>query len=178
MRYLACLALLVLAVQGPAFADSQGPGESTAHDKDVEDPAQLAVGVGWFDVAKRDDNAADFRLEYRSSLSYLRIRPWLGLEATSDGAIYGIAGILRDIDILERWVLTPVVGVGFYHDGGGKNLGSTLEFRVQGDLAYRFNDGSRLALSFSHISNARIGGNNPGSEIVSLYYLIPLDRLL
>ena len=77
----------------------------------------------------------------------------------------------------EHWVLTPSVGVGAYHRGDGKDMGSVHLFRVQGDLAYVFDEGSRLALSISHLSNARTSNQNSGAEIITIYYMIPLERL-
>ncbi len=64
--------------------------------------------------------------------------------------------------------MTPGFGVGAYHDGGGgKDLGSVLAFRSQIVLAYCFDDRSRLAVAFSRISNASVGDDNPGSEILT-----------
>lgn len=137
----------------------------------------IALGAGYYDFAKRSDTAADFRLEYRSDFELLMFQPWLGLEATTDGAVYGMAGWFVDFNLAPHWILTPSAGVGAYHDGGGKNLGSILEFRVQAEISYRFEDESRLSFAFSHLSNARLGGNNPGAEILTLYYMVPLNRL-
>ena len=105
------------------------------------------------------------------------VKPWAGLEVTSDGAVYGLGGILADIALGPSVRLTPSLGVGAYHDGGGKDLGHTVEFRSQIELAYRFEGGPRLGLAFGHISNASLGDDNPGTEILTLYYMIPLDAL-
>ncbi len=149
---------------------------AAAQDGEAE-PALIALGIGYYDFAQGDDAAADFRLEYRSDLALWLIKPWAGLEATSDGAFYGLAGLLADIRLGRRLVLTPSLGVGTYHEGGGKDLGSVLEFRSQLELAWRFDDASRLGLAVSHISNASVGKDNPGTEILTLYYAFPLERL-
>ena len=99
------------------------------------------------------------------------------LEGTSDGAIYGLGGILMDVFFGRRLVLTPSFGAGAYFDGDGKDLGSVIEFRSQVELAYRFNDRSRLGVAISHISNASIGSDNPGTEIVTIYYSIPFEKV-
>ncbi len=99
------------------------------------------------------------------------------MEVTTDRAVYSVGGLFVDLELDPHWVLTPSAGVGYYYDGGGKNLGAAVEFRLQAELAYRFENESRLAFAFSHISNARIGGNNPGTEVLTLYYMIPLDRI-
>jgi hypothetical protein len=144
----------------------------------AQDPSFLTVGVGYFDINKQDNAAADFRLEYRHGEKFWIFKPWAGVEATSDGGFYGAAGILMDIYFGKRVVLTPSFGAGYYANGSGKDLGHAVEFRSQIELGYRFDDRSRLSLAFSHISNASIGDDNPGVEILNLYYSLPLDGLL
>jgi len=141
------------------------------------EPALLALGLGYYDIRAKDDTAADFRLEYRSDLALWIFRPWIGLEATSDGAIYGLGGFLADIPLGSRFRLTPSLGAGAYHNGDGKDLGHAVQFRSQIELAYRFEDGQRLAVAFSHISNASLSNQNPGTEILTLYYMVPFDLL-
>ena len=142
----------------------------------AEDPSFISVGVGWFDINDNED-ALDLRVEYRSKAKIFDlVKPWVGVEITSDIAAYGVAGILADIFFGRRFVLTPSFGVGVYADGDGKDLGSAVEFRSQIELGYRFDDRSRLSFAFSHISNAHLTDQNPGSEIATIYYHIPLDR--
>ena len=52
-----------------------------------------------------------------------------------------------------------------------------MEFRSTIELGYRFDDRSRLSLAFGHLSNAGIGDSNPGTEVLTLYYHLPIDRL-
>ena len=142
-----------------------------------DDPAFLSLGLGYFDVNERDEDAVDFRVEYRHGQKLWIFKPWVGVEATTDGALYGVGGILVDIFFGRRVVVTPSFGAGAYYDGDGKDLGSTIEFRSQIELAYRFNDRSRLGVALSHISNAGIGDDNPGTEILTLYYSIPFGKI-
>lgn len=141
------------------------------------DPSYLSLGAGWFDVNEQDDEAADFRLEYRDRRGLWLFKPWAGLELTSDGGLWAGGGPLIDLHLGERLVLTGSFGVGAYEDGDGKPLGATTEFRSQAEVAWRFQDRSRLALAFSHISNAGLGDDNPGTEILTLYYHVPVSRL-
>lgn len=147
-----------------------------------DDSALISVGVGYFDAlrALKDDDAddaADFRLEYRHNEKLWIFKPWAGIEATSEGGIWGGAGLLVDIYFGKHVVLTPNFGVGFFEEGSGLDLDSALEFRSQLELAYRFEDHSRLGFAISHISNAGIGDSNPGTEIATLYYHLPLEKL-
>lgn len=141
------------------------------------DPSFLSVGVGVYDVVEGLDRAADFRLEYRHGDGLWIFKPWAGVEATSDGAVFGVLGFLTDFYFGRRIVVTPSVGVGAYHDGDGLDLGGIFEIRSQLEVAYRFDDRSRLGLAFSHISNAETGSRNPGTEVVSVYYSLPLNKL-
>jgi hypothetical protein len=142
----------------------------------AQEPSFLSVGAGWYDF-NDDQDAIDLRVEYRSGHKIFgRVKPWIGLEVTSDVAAYGVGGILADIFFGRRIVLTPSFGVGVYTDGDGKDLGSAVEFRSQLELGYRFDDRSRLALAVSHISNAHLTEQNPGTEIATIYYHLPLDR--
>ena len=52
-----------------------------------------------------------------------------------------------------------------------------MEFRSQLEIAYRFDDRSRLGLAISHYSNASLGDTNPGTESAMIYYSVPLDKL-
>ena len=45
------------------------------------------------------------------------------------------------------------------------------------DVAYRFDDGARLGVKFSHISNARIHESNEGAESFLLTYSMPLGNM-
>ena len=143
----------------------------------AEDPSFVSFGAGYYDINKQDNTAADFRLEYRHGEKFWIFKPWIGVEGTSDGAIYGAAGVLVDIFFGKRVVITPSIGAGYYEKGDGKDLGHEIEFRSQIEIAYRFDDRSRLGLAFSHISNASIGDENPGVEVLNVYYSLPLDGL-
>src|SRR3546814_14879682 len=50
-----------------------------------ETPAVISVGTGWYDLIHQDDEAVDFRLEYRHGEDFLYLKPWSGLEVTTDG---------------------------------------------------------------------------------------------
>jgi len=159
----------VLAVFALAAAVMAAPASA-------QEPSFLSIGIGWYDI-NDDKDAVDLRVEYRSKAKFLGfVKPWVGVEVTSDAAAYGVAGVLTDIFFGRRIVLTPSFGVGVYADGNGKDLGSAIEFRSQLELGYRFDDRSRMALAFGHISNAHLTDQNPGSEILTVYYHLPLDR--
>jgi lipid A 3-O-deacylase len=169
------LGLVVGLVVGLALAMAGVPaGAARAADGE---PAFLSLGVGYYDIVHQDDPAADFRLEYRHDRGVWLLKPWAGVEATSDGAVYGVGGIYLDLVVMDHLAVTPSFGVGAYANGGGRDLGNTVEFRSQIELAYRFQDRSRLGVAFGHISNAGLGDINPGVEILDVYYHLPFTTL-
>lgn len=163
MALAAAATAAAMGISGPALA---------------EDPDFLVIGGGWYDF-NDDQDAADFRVEYRSDYKIAGfLKPWVGIEGTSEQAVYGLGGLLMDIYFGRRWVLTPSFGAGLYADGSGKDLGSTIEFRSQLEFGYRFDDWSRLSVAVSHISNAGLDDNNPGTEIATIYYHIPFSDVV
>ena len=173
MSKLAGTAFGLLAVATTAAA--QAPAERTH---------LLSVSTGYFDILDNADNSAvDLRLEFRPDFAFLldtamlQLKPFAGFEATSDGMFYALGGVLLDMRLGDRFVLTPSFGASAYADGDGPDLGHTVEFRSQLELGYRFRNESRLSLAFSHISNASLGDQNPGVEILSVYYHFPLHAI-
>jgi len=164
---------LVGALLIAAATVAVGVGESRA-----EEPDFISVGAGYYDLFD-DESAGEFRLEYRFSEEnkLLFFTPFVGATATTDGGTYGYGGVGIDIFFGRRWVLTPNFAAGIYGNGDGKDLGSAIEFRSGVELAYRFDDYSRLGLSFTHISNAGIDERNPGVESLVLVYSVPFNVL-
>lgn len=156
-------------------------------------PDLLGFSVGRYDALRDNDRtrrAIDFRAEYRSGLSLLpliapqtfngwdktfQIRPMAGIEATSDGALYGFGGFVFDIFLTRNIFLSPNEVVGLYYRGNGKRLGSFVEFRSTFEAGYRFDNNMRLSASLGHISNAGLTSYNPGTEIISGHLYIPTD---
>ena len=140
-----------------------------------DDPHFLTLAAGYYDI-NDDMGAAEFRAEFRARDKLWIFKPFGGVMGTSDAAIYGYAGFLVDVYFGRRIVLTPSLAAGLYENGNGKDLGHIVEFRSSMELSWRFDDRSRLGLSFYHLSNASLDDNNPGTEVLSLSYSIPLGH--
>lgn len=143
----------------------------------ADDPAFLNLGAGYYDI-NDDEEAGEFRAEYWSDWRLLLFKPFVGVSATTDRAVYGYLGLRMDLYFGRRWMLIPSAAVGAYEDGDGKDLGHTIEFRTGAEIAYRFDDRSRLGIAFHHISNADLGDKNPGTEILTLNYAIPINKII
>ena len=150
-------------------------------------------GLGIYDIkfdGSDKNQAIDFRYEYRSDKSLLDIgpeednffflKPFVGLEFTSDSASYFLTGIYFEDNLGElfegnnsKYFFTPSFGAGIYNDGSGKKLGNDLQFRTSLEVSYELKNKNRIGISFSHISNANLANKNPGVEILSISYHIP-----
>lgn len=143
-----------------------------------DDPDYLTVSAGWFDFNRKKDEGAEFRLEYRSDYKLWELKPFATLAVASNGMTFIGAGVLMDIYFGKRWVLTPSFAPTWWR---GKtdtlNMGHAVEFRSQMELAYRFDDRSRLGISLSHYSNASLGSYNPGTETLMVNYSIPFSKI-
>ncbi len=135
----------------------------------------INFAIGYYDVFDEQDGF-DVRAEYRSnSIVFIEhLKPWAGIEITSEGSIWGGGGLLYDVNLQDNWYFTPSLGVGLYSDGGSdKDLDHLVEFRSQLEISYKFESENRIGLSFSHMSNAGLGDSNPGTEVISLNWSYP-----
>jgi len=150
-------------------------------------------GLGIYDVkfdGSTSNNATDIRYERRfdntlidigpEKDNFFYLKPFAGVEYTSDSAFYLISGIYLEDNIGDlitgkdnNWNFTPSFGVGYYDNGNGKKLGSKIEFRTTLEFSYQLSNKDRIGISFGHISNANIGDKNPGAEIISISYQKP-----
>ncbi len=153
-----------------------GAAEAQGISLDGSDGSLLELGAGGYDIL-HNYTAGMFRGEYRFASDLFYLHPLVGAEVTTDGSVYGYAGLALNIYFGSNWVLTPNEAVGLWSRGDGKELGSTVEFRSGAEFDYRFEDTSRIGFSFHHISNAGIGKHNPGEEEALIVYSLALPGL-
>lgn len=128
-----------------------------------------AVSLGQFDVA-RDEKPFEGGLQFRFpafSFGSLELTPAVGAAANEDESFWIYGALRYDFELSERWVVTPTVGVSFYEEGDGKDLGGPAEFRTGLEIAYRLRRG-RLGVLFYHLSNAGLYDHNPGANSLTL----------
>ncbi len=138
-------------------------------------PAVFSVGVGYADIRDGDNESADFRLEYRHGEDFLYLKPFAGVSIDSKGGKWAGIGVLMDFVFYDQFIVTGSIGPGAWDNGDSKDLGHALQFRSQIELGYQFEGKSRLSVAFSHLSNASLSSQNPGIEVLSLYYHLPFD---
>jgi hypothetical protein len=166
-RIIPAVAAVVLAL-GAGLSAGAANADSVPYD-----PALLVVGAGAYNIFQ-DDKDAVFRGEYRFGTRIFYIRPILGVEVNSGGGVYAYGGFGFNLPITDHIVLFPSAAFGYWERGSSKNLGAHEEFRTGGEIAWRFDDASRIGVSLHHISNAGITQRNPGVEEALVEYSIPL----
>ena len=144
----------------------------------ADDPAYVSIGAGAYDWNRKKDPGAEVRLEYRHDKKLFGlVKPFAAVAGSnSSNSFFLGAGVLMDVYFGKRFVVTPSFAPHYYNGGNAKlDLDYALEFRSQLEMAYRFDDRSRLGVAVSHYSNASLGKTNPGTESAMLYYSIPVD---
>ncbi|MEK9726052.1 MAG: acyloxyacyl hydrolase [Rhodospirillaceae bacterium] len=144
----------------------------------ADDPDYLTLSAGWFDANRKKDQGAEFSLEYRSDKKFWWFKPFVHAAGVTNGMTFLGAGVLIDVYFGRRWVVSPSFAPTWWRGKTSDlDLGHALEFRSRLEVAYRFDDRSRLGLSISHSSNASLGGSNPGTESVMVNYSVPFDKV-
>jgi lipid A 3-O-deacylase len=162
----------VIIVAGAAVIILIAASFANTHEND---PSFITLAGGWFDFNRKHDEGAEFRLEYRSNKKIWLFKPFVTSAVASNGMTFVGAGVLVDIYLGPNWVVTPSFAVTWWQSKTKDlDLGHPIEFRSQMELAYRFKTRSRLGLSISHYSNAKLAKKNPGTEALMLNYSSPV----
>lgn len=141
----------------------------------VENSSFLGLSVGLYD-AFDVEKAPAFNMEYQPGLRIAGfIQPLIGALATTKGTVYGYAGLGFPLKLGSRLVFTPSVSAGAYHDGAGKDLGQTIAYSAGAEIGWRLDNNGRVGLRGFVITNGDSSDHNDRTEIVSLFYSMPLD---
>lgn len=172
-HFLLCILLcsLFIAPGTPVRAEDQvfsrlGPVRVIG---DSNSALEFGGGVFNYDNGESGSSAA-VKIEYRFGRKLGFIGPALGVVVNEESGVYGYGGLYGDI-ALWRLVLTPLFGIGAYHEGAGKDLGGTLEFRSSLGLFYTLPNRGRVGVSAAHVSNADLHDKNPGENDFFLSYI-------
>jgi lipid A 3-O-deacylase len=136
---------------------------------------RFIIGVSYFNALRKEGNAFEGRFEYRSSFTWLSLKPFTGITFTSSGAFYRMTGFYSDISLGNNIIFTPSFAAGYFDKGMGHDLAYNLEFRTQLEISYTLQNNSRIGISFDHISNGNLGKSNPGAESFSFIYSLPIN---
>lgn len=138
----------------------------------------FGLSVGMYDPFTHGEDAASFNLEWQPGVKIAGfLQPIFGAMATTNGALLGYGGVGVPINLTKNIFLMPSIAVGAYEEGNGYDLDRTLAFRVGTELAYQFENKSRLGLNAHVLTNGRSFDREDRTEIISLVYTTPLDIL-
>ena len=138
----------------------------------------FGLSVGMYDPMSHGKQAAALTLEYQPGVRILGVlQPIFGAMATTNGAIYGYGGVGVPVRLSKRILLMPSAAVGAYHEGNGYDLDRTIAYRLGTELAYEFDNKSRLGLNAHILTNGKSFGREDRTEIISLTYTTPFDLL-
>jgi lipid A 3-O-deacylase len=164
--------LLLFSMTAPRMAAAQVTFGSPG------DPPRVVIGGGAFDVLPDDKKPGHGTTglalsEFRFGDGLWIFSPFVGVFGTGKGAVYTYVGVGFDIHFPDNFILTPSFAGGYFEGGHGINLGYWWEFRSGAELVYRFADQRRFGVGFYHISNAGLGNEDPGAELVTVVLTAP-----
>lgn len=137
-------------------------------------PEQLIVGGGINEVFDSDGHvfgSAELRFKPLAG----GLRPWIHGSLSTEGGVFAGAGLAYTFASEKcPWTASIGFGPGYYHDGDDVFLGGDFEMMSFAEVACRLKNGTALGLRISHLSNGGAGHINPGTEMVSLQYSIPM----
>ena len=126
--------------------------------------------VGTFDVIDKegDDKTNLFGMEHKSENLYRetilgKFSPISGGFISGNNSVYLYTGVEAQYD-LGLLKIIPSFAPGYYEPGGGKKLGSVLEFKSEIKFNFDIFKNSKIGYSYSHISNNNWGDINPGID--------------
>lgn len=155
MRSLALISVLATLAAAPAVAQSSRVTFSLGQ---TETPS-TAMAMTWHSAPRP------------AGWSYAA-----GVYATSEGAGWiggGVSYTLRpgNSGFFVRGTVMP----GLYHQGSDRDLGGAVELGTSLEFGMALRNEAELSLMLTHRSNAGIYSRNPGLNMVSVAYTIPLN---
>lgn len=141
-----------------------------------ENPSFFGLSVGLYDPFSHGKASTSFNAEWQPRMKMAGIlQPIFGGMVTTGGSLYGYGGIGLPLKMGEHIKFMPSVAAGLYKRGGGYDLGQTVVFRTGAELAYQFDDKSRVGLNFHVLTNGTSTSRHDRTEVLGLSYTIPLD---
>ena len=141
----------------------------------ADDMPSVVVSTGQLGMRKEIPHSLAIDVQLRPGWHWSVVRPVAGVLTSSHGGAYVYSGIAADFPLGDWLVISPGFAPGVVAAKGDRELGYPIEFRSSIELSAAIRP-MQLALSFSHISNARLGDHNPGVEVLTLGVSFPAAR--
>ncbi len=138
----------------------------------------INITAGQVGILDDIDGPQRYGLEYRfksfAGPAGFRLIPTIGAAAANNGARFIYSDLKHDFYFNDKWVLTPSFGAGLFDDSEEIHLGNEVEFRSGLEFAYQFRNKMRAGIAIFHMSNGGIASHNPGTEVLTLSFSIPV----
>ena len=135
-----------------------------------EGDSEISFYTGTFDLIDKegDDKTSLFGIEHKNpnlfrDTFFGKFKPVTGAFMTGNSSLYLYTGVEGQYGLGPLKIL-PSFAPGYYEKGGGKDLGSVLEFKSEIKVGLDIFENSKLSYSYSHISNNDWGDTNPGTD--------------
>lgn len=144
----------------------------------ANDSGANSFSIGVFDRVDRVGQTSNAEYRHRWGRYLLwRFKPIAGAGVTGRRSLYGFGGLVLELHITRHLILAPSEALTLYFHGGGKRLGSPLDFRSGIDARWILKDGVSIGLGYHHISHWFLFGSfNPGTEILNVTVSIPVSE--
>jgi len=140
------------------------------------DTSFFGLSVGMYDPFTHSSKSTAFNAEWQPGVKILgTLQPLFGAMATTKNALLGYAGVGVPFNIVDHVFLMPSVAVGYYKPGDDYDLGRKVVGRIGTELAYQFDDKSRIGLNIDALTNATSLQGRDRTEMVLLTYTLPLN---
>ena len=127
-------------------------------------------------VYDRRKVGSELYYRYDTNTAFGPFHQTVGFSITDSGSLWIGAGSIGKYPIGDNgWFVELHSMPGLYLKGDGIDIGGTIEFRSGFAVGYETDNGSKLAITVDHRSNAEIYRENPGLETVQLRLSIPVQ---
>ena len=143
--------------------------EAKSETKISNNSKQLNFYGGVFDFSDDKMSSPFVGIQHASDELYRdtflgRLSPVTGLFVTGAQSSYIYTGVQANYKI-GNLNINPSFAPGYYSKKGGKDLGTWLEFKSEVQMSYDVGDkGTKIGMSYNHLSNASLGDKNPGAN--------------
>lgn len=140
-----------------------------------DEPHMLAVSGGPVGIAD-SGTTSRLGLEYRfGEHTEYKLIPSLGVAVSDRDAFFLSAELRRNFWLLDRLILTPSFGVGYFNEDEALDLGGELEFRSGIEMTYCLPGDWRIGWALFHLSNGGLSDSNPGTEALVITLALPVN---
>ena len=166
---------ILIALLTLCFVNFGSIADDNLNKTDSSNETELNLFTGTFDFSDDKQSSGLLGLQHQNEElfrnSFLgKLSPITGGFFTEKSAFYLYSGVQAEYE-LGFLTITPSFAPGYYNTGGGKDLGSPLEFKSEVQMSFDLSDSSHLGMSYNHISNASLGTKNPGANSYMFNFL-------